>query len=91
MNARRPTGTRLGVAAARDRAPEPLPLDTHVPNPGLRFGKAARYRTTLLAMHGDASFVVDDPNLVFIEAKKLGITITTRKDPAGVRVWRVTE
>ncbi len=86
---RKPTGTRVAVAAAQGRGPEPLPLDTHVPCPGPRFGKAEVYRATLLAMQGDASFVVDDPTLVYAEAKRLGITITTRREGDRARVWRV--
>lgn len=89
MNARHPTGTRIGVALGIERVSNPLPLETHVPCPGPRFGVAERLRATLLAMRGDESFVVRDPNLAYIEAKKLGIQITTRKAVGGTRIWRL--
>lgn len=66
-----------------------LELTDEVPNPGLRFGKEHIYRNTLLAMKGDASFVVKDATQVYPVAKKLGIKITTRKEDGRVRVWRV--
>lgn len=89
MNARHPTGTQLGRALTTPRPAPVLPLDTHIPNPGLRYGKAEVIRATLLAMHGDASHVVSDATQWYAIARQLGIEITTRKDPGGVRVWRV--
>jgi len=90
MNARLPTGTPLGRAlAARRPEPEPLPLDEHVPNPGTRYGKAEIIRNTLLQMKGDDSFLIKDANQVYLEAKKLGMVITTRRQGDQVRVWRL--
>jgi len=90
MNARLPTGTPLGRAlTARRPEPEPLPLDEHVPNPGTRYGKAEIIRATLLAMRGDRSQLVKDATQWYAIAKQLGIEITTRREPAGVRVWRL--
>ena len=93
MNKRaRPTGTPFAAALARQPAPAPakIELTTDVPCPGPRFGKAAEYRALLLDMHGDASFTVKDANLVYIEAKKIGVTITTRQEDKKVRVWRIS-
>ena len=84
-----PSGTVIEFATRQAPRVEPLPLDTHVPRPTPRYGKGARYRETLLSMHGDASFVVDDATLVYAEAKKLGIVIQTERKGKKVRVWRV--
>ncbi len=91
MNKRaRPTGTPLAAALAQAPAEPTIELTTDVPNPGPRFGKEEIYRNTLLAMHGDASFVVKDATQVYPVAKKLGIKITTRQEGDQVRVWRVS-
>ena len=84
-----PTGTTLSRALTTARPAPVLPLDEHVPCPGPRYGKAEVIRATLLAMHGDASHVVADATQWYLVAKQLGIVITTRKDPAGVRIWRL--
>ncbi|TAK81735.1 MAG: hypothetical protein EPO20_24015 [Betaproteobacteria bacterium] len=91
MNARpRPTGTPIAAALAKTPEGPMLKLTEQVPCPGPRFGKEEQYRNTLRAMHGDMSFVVPDATQVYVVAKKMGITITTRKDRAGVRVWRLS-
>jgi hypothetical protein len=89
MNARQPTGTLLRRALSAPREVPLMPLDSSVPCPGGRYGKAQIYRATLLAMKGDDSFVVKDATQVYAEAKKIGVTITTRKTSAGIRVWRL--
>ncbi len=86
----RPTGTPLAAALAQPPAEPALELSTDVRCPGPRFGKAEKYRSTLLVMHGDDSFVVKDATLVYVAAKKLGIVITTRKVGNQVRVWRIS-
>ena len=88
MNARLPSGTALARALTQAPAPEVLPLDEHVPRPQPRFGKADVIRATLLAMHGDKSRLVKDATLWYVEAKKLGVKIQTRRDGDMVRVWR---
>ena len=91
MNSRtRPTGTPITAALAQAPAGPVLDLSTNVPNPGLRFGKAEVLRSTLLAMHGDASFTIKDASPVYTEAKKLGVVITTRQEGKKVRVWRIS-
>ncbi len=89
MSRARPTGTPFAAALAQAPAGPKIELDESVPNPGPRFGKLEKYRTTLLAMHGDASFTVKDATQIYVIAKKLGIVITTRKKGAKTRVWRV--
>ena len=89
MNARHPTGTAFARAVAQAPAAPALPLDRNVPNPGERYGKAEVIRATLLAMRGDASRVVPDATQWYAIARQLGITITTRKTAAGVRIWRI--
>jgi len=88
----RPTGTPIAAALARPAASSEsmLKLTEQVPCPGPRFGKEEQYRNTLRSMHGDMSFVVPDATQVYVVAKKMGIKITTRKDRAGVRVWRLS-
>ena len=86
---KRATGTPIVRALALAPEPETLPLDEHVPCPGRRFGKAQVFRATLLKMRGDESFVIHDATLVYVEAKKLGITITTRREGEQYRVWRI--
>lgn len=89
MNARHPTGTPLERALTAQRPVPMLPIDTAVPCPGERYGKAEIIRATLLAMKGDDSFVIKDATQVYLVAKQSGIVITTRKTTAGVRVWRL--
>lgn len=89
MNVRQPTGTAMVRALVERRPAATLPIETDVPCPGNRYGKAQIIRDTLLNMKGDDSFVMKDATQVYLVAKQLGITITTRKDAAGVRVWRV--
>lgn len=84
----KPTGTPFAAALAQAGAAPALELTEDVPCPGPRFGKREVYRATLLAMHGDMSFLVHDATQVYVEAKRLGIVITTRKVRDGVRVWR---
>jgi hypothetical protein len=86
----RPTGTPIAAALAKAPAGPALRLTEDVPCPGPRFGKAEKYRTTLLAMHGDASFTVKDATQVYVIAKKIGVVITTRKERGQVRVWRIS-
>lgn len=89
-NCARPTGTPLAAAIDQRPAPATLKLSTDVPCPGLRFGKLQKYKDTLLAMHGDASFLIKDATQIYVVAKKLGIRITTRKEGGQVRVWRIS-
>lgn len=84
----KPTGTPLARALVQAPEPETLPLEA-VPCPGPRFGKAAILKATLMKMHGDLSFTCKDPNLAFIEAKKLGIKITSKKEADHYRIWRI--
>lgn len=91
MNKRaRPTGTPFAAALAQPPVEPILKLSMDVPCPGPRFGVSAKIRTTLMAMHGDASFIVKDPNMVYNEAKKLGIRVRTRKEGTHARVWRIS-
>ncbi len=90
MSRARPTGTSIAAALEMEPTSATLKLTEQVPCPGPRFGKEEQYRNTLRAMHGDMSFVVADATQVYVVAKKMGIRITTRKDRAGVRVWRLS-
>lgn len=85
----KPTGTKID--ALIKKGVPPLPLDECYPNPGKRYGKSEQYAVTLLAMKGDKSFPVDDPAQVYLVAKALGISITTRKKDGKTRVWRVAK
>ena len=85
----KPTGTPFAAALSQAGATPALALTEDVPCPGPRFGKREVYRATLLAMHGDMSFLVPDATQIYVVAKDLGIRITTRKVPGGVRVWRI--
>ncbi len=91
-NRPRPTGTPLAAALAQTpAAPDSrFAVTDSVPCPGPRFGKANVYRNTLLEMHGNDSFLIKDATQVYVEAKKLGIVITTRKEGNEVRVWRIS-
>lgn len=67
-----------------------LEITAHVPCPGPRTGKGEVLRDTLFAMHGDDSFLVSDVTWVYEVAKRAGIRITSRREGAKIRVWRIS-
>ncbi len=88
----RPTGTPIARALAQVPQTPTLPLTEEVPLPPLRYGAVKKCEViaeTLRQMAGDKSFVIKDANTVYAVAKKLGFTITTRKEGDQVRVWRL--
>lgn len=88
---RNPSGTCVSRLPRCARAVERLPIDTHVPSPGPRYGISERLKATLLDLRAgtDDSFLTEDRSLVYRVAKEIGVNITSRPEGEKHRVWRL--